>query len=184
MASNVYARFVARILRHNLPDLRHGVEVGVWEGMLSVCLLQTFPKLHLLMVDRYEICKTDRSRGRGIVSTATSQDVFLAAMTKAIVDTLPFKKRRSLLVADSVQASKWVENGSMDFVFLDADHSRKGVRKDLVAWYPKIRSGGIFCGHDYGGKHPGVACSVDRFVADNGLKLNVRKNVRIWWTKV
>ena len=34
------------------------------------------------------------------------------------------------------------------FVFIDADHSYEGVKRDIVAWHPKITPGGVIAGHD------------------------------------
>jgi hypothetical protein len=50
---------------------------------------------------------------------------------------------------DSVEAAKTYEDGSLDFVFIDADHTYEAVKKDIEAWLPKMKSGGIFAGHDY-----------------------------------
>lgn len=54
-------------------------------------------------------------------------------------------------------------NESLDAIFIDGDHSHKGVKKDLDLWYPKIKIGGLVSGHDYiwGGK--GVKPIVDFF---------------------
>lgn len=49
----------------------------------------------------------------------------------------------------TVRAAKSVKDGSLDFVFLDADHSYDAVKMDIQAWLPKIRVGGIFIGHDW-----------------------------------
>jgi predicted O-methyltransferase YrrM len=38
---------------------------------------------------------------------------------------------------------------SLDFVFIDSDHSYEGIKADLQAWYPKMRKGGHIAGHDY-----------------------------------
>jgi predicted O-methyltransferase YrrM len=37
----------------------------------------------------------------------------------------------------------------VDFVFIDADHEYDSVVKDINAWLPKIKQGGIISGHDY-----------------------------------
>ena len=39
-------------------------------------------------------------------------------------------------------------NHQVDFVFVDADHSTEGVLRDLTAWAPKVRPGGLIVGHD------------------------------------
>jgi hypothetical protein len=60
-----------------------------------------------------------------------------------------------------------------DWVFLDANHSYDAVKKDLIAWFPKIKSGGIFSGHDYTlHKWIGVKPAVDEFMEENGLELS------------
>lgn len=45
-------------------------------------------------------------------------------------------------------ANKFMDE-SVDFVFVDADHQYESVKKDIMAWYPKIKHGGIIAGHDY-----------------------------------
>ena len=48
----------------------------------------------------------------------------------------------------SVEASKLYENESLDFVFIDACHEYSCVKEDIIAWYPKIKKGGVLAGHD------------------------------------
>jgi predicted O-methyltransferase YrrM len=45
-------------------------------------------------------------------------------------------------------ATKYAD-GSLDWVFIDADHAYESVVKDLDAWLPKVRKGGIIAGHDF-----------------------------------
>ena len=41
------------------------------------------------------------------------------------------------------------DNASLDFCFIDADHAYESVSKDIDAWRPKVKRGGILAGHDY-----------------------------------
>jgi len=38
---------------------------------------------------------------------------------------------------------------SVDLVWIDGDHSPDQILKDIKNYYPKVRKGGIFGGHDY-----------------------------------
>lgn len=67
---------------------------------------------------------------------------------------------------------KWNDN-TFQMIFIDAAHDYESVKADLNNFYPKLRPGGIFAGHDYGEKSCGVGQAVDEFVKENNLKLDV-----------
>ncbi|MBA0085864.1 MAG: class I SAM-dependent methyltransferase [Acidobacteria bacterium Pan2503] len=50
---------------------------------------------------------------------------------------------------------------SVDAVFIDADHEYESVCKDIDAWLPKVKPGGIIAGHDYTPELPGVIRAVN-----------------------
>jgi len=58
-------------------------------------------------------------------------------------------KRVHPLQMGSTTASDLFEDSSLDFVYIDADHSYAAVKSDLEAWYPKLKTNGILSGHDY-----------------------------------
>lgn len=68
------------------------------------------------------------------------------AMVQDIEKTWPdrFDMRRM----DTSAAAKTLEDGELDFVFIDADHSYEGVKTDIEMWTPKVRKGGMIVGHD------------------------------------
>jgi len=50
----------------------------------------------------------------------------------------------------------------IDMVYIDANHLYEFVKEDILRWLPKIVSGGIISGHDYGfSPCPGVKKAVD-----------------------
>ena len=48
----------------------------------------------------------------------------------------------------SKQFASSINDKYLDFIFIDGDHSYAGVLQDLVMYWPKIKDGGIFAGHD------------------------------------
>ena len=64
--------------------------------------------------------------------------------------------------------------GSLDFVFIDGNHSYEFVREDIASWFPIIKRNGLFSGHDYGNEEfPGVKRAVDEFARSKGLRVKV-----------
>ena len=49
----------------------------------------------------------------------------------------------------SVTAATLFPDGYFDMVYIDASHFYEEVLKDIRAWKPKVRPGGILGGHDY-----------------------------------
>jgi hypothetical protein len=70
----------------------------------------------------------------------------------------------TLIVSDSAKAARLFADSSVHMVFLDAAHDEGSVSRDLAAWHPKVKAGGLFAGHDYREEDgfPGVKRAVDR----------------------
>lgn len=100
-----------------------GVEIGVREGFYSECLLGS---------------KIEKLYGVDIKATNSSQKLH---------DTN--YPRYELIIKSSVQASKDFKDDFFDFIHIDADHRYDAVRRDLEAWWPKLKVGGAFTGDDF-----------------------------------
>lgn len=127
-----------------------GAEIGVWTGKTSRRLLASLPMLTLIMVDRWTPPPEGDSYHEGSTMMAKVdakgyQDTYREAMVKI----MPWKARARVMVMSSVDAASEVKNGTLDFVFFDGDHSYAGVTADLQAWTPKVKPGGLLCGHDW-----------------------------------
>lgn len=139
-----------------------GAEIGVFGGALSKRLLQR-PDLNLWMIDSWEGDGAAYRDKRDWHATL-SQDQQDAYYWAAVSGTGAMRDRRRILRRRSLDAVKEFTDGSLDFVFLDADHSGEALAADLEAWKPKIKSGGLICGHDYGNPlFPEVAPAVLEF---------------------
>ena len=83
--------------------------------------------------------------------------------------------RVQFILKPSVEAAKDFKDNSLDFVYIDACHSYQAVMEDLNAWYPKVKIGGIICGHDFRPSdleiHEGVAQAVTDFFSSLNIEL-------------
>ncbi len=52
---------------------------------------------------------------------------------------------------------------SLDYLFLDGDHSYEGVRRDFEMYAPLVRSGGLIALHDIAMHYRDAECQVDKF---------------------
>jgi hypothetical protein len=60
-----------------------------------------------------------------------------------------FEGRTEFIRAMSVEAAPKIPDNSLDFVYIDGDHSLEGIYTDLYAWIHKVKKGGMLAGHDY-----------------------------------
>jgi len=159
-----------------------GVEVGVFAGDMSRALLRMNPDLHLTMVDSWE--------GDGAAYTGDSGDFHAGLPLTAQEDyyrlaaerTEFAKARRAIIRKRSVDAARDIPDGSLDFVFIDADHSYSGCVADIAAWTPKLKPGGLLSGHDY--DNPDFEkFGVKRAVDELGLETELGDNLT-WFIRL
>jgi len=63
-------------------------------------------------------------------------------------------------------------NNHFDFIYIDANHQKEFVLRDIEISIPKLKRGGIICGHDYIHEEPkdhGVRGAVDEFFKDSDV---------------
>ena len=96
----------------------------------------------------------------------------------------PYKDRCELIRKKSVDAARDFLDDSLDFVYIDGEHTYEAVRGDLNAWYPKIRLGGVIIGDDYTERFAGLRRATDEFVLQRGLQLDLRSGGKYVIVKV
>jgi len=98
-----------------------------------------------------------------------------------------------LMRMDSIKASEIIANESLDLVFIDCQHEYEYVKKDIKAWLPKVKKGGIISGHDYNPKElyvpgfNGVGRAVNEEIEEINLEHDDAEpdgNNNVWWKKV
>jgi predicted O-methyltransferase YrrM len=61
----------------------------------------------------------------------------------------------------SLEASEMFEDGSLDLVYIDAEHTYKAMKQDIQLWLPKLKPTGFFTGHDYQTLFQGVMNAIN-----------------------
>ena len=60
-----------------------------------------------------------------------------------------FGKRAIFIRERGKDAHSKFDDASLDWIFIDGDHTLKGIFADLWNYWSKVKSGGLVCGHDY-----------------------------------
>lgn len=151
-----------------------GAEVGCRSGKTSSILLQYAPLLTLYCVDLWEYKPEVLSSNPGTEYATWDFETIKKEFDLAI---RPYKKRAVVLQGVSWEMAERVDDGSLDFVFIDADHGYESVKKDIAAWAPKLKPGGLLSGHDI--HTEGVLRAVKELVP-NYIKVGVGN---VWFYK-
>jgi predicted O-methyltransferase YrrM len=155
----------SQVLLDLLGDRRRplcGAEIGVFEGFTSAVLLRELPRLRLWMVDTWAAPQPGERYWQDPYMRGVPQPQMDLALHKALEATDFARDRRVVMIADLAAAAAGMADGTLDFVFCDADHSAEGTLEAIETWWPKLRPGGLLAGHDldYPG-FPGVREAVE-----------------------
>ena len=94
----------------------------------------------------------------------------------------PYMDKIELLEMDATVAASHIPDQSLDYIFIDGDHSYSAVVRDLDNYWDKVRTGGIFAGHDW--NLPAVNQAVNEFRQKNNITSEIRftqSNVWFWY---
>jgi hypothetical protein len=119
-----------------------GVEVGVCLAHTTEAFAKGIKNLKkLYAVDNYPTFVdwdgSDWNQDRQDLMKKAAQEKMLA-----------HKDKVEFLHISSEEFVKTIEDESLDFIFIDGDHSFEAALKDFQNYYPKVKKGGIFGGHD------------------------------------
>lgn len=150
-----------------------GVEIGVNEGENAFNILTTMNIKKLYLIDPYIPYNED-----GKIMDFTDSE---KRMRKLLAS---HHKNIKIIKDTSKNAVNEIPDNSVDFVYIDGNHSYEYVKEDLELYYPKLKSGGIMGGHDFSTETLGVVKAVIEFMEKNHIKkLDGRKHSteRDWW---
>jgi predicted O-methyltransferase YrrM len=120
-----------------------GAELGVHLGTTSEYLLKHFPDLSLVGVDFFGYPPHE------VFGPARPSAVHEEKRAKVEAIYAQYGTRARLIAKPTHEAAAEVAAGSLDFIFVDADHRYESVKDDIARWMPKLKPSGWMIGHDY-----------------------------------
>ena len=140
-----------------LPENAIGVELGVAKGAFSKRMLESERFSSFISIDRW-----DGDRGHGLEELQSMLEI-AKVFPKSIVQKASF----DVAVRDYA-------DGYFDFIYVDGyAHTGQEHGNTLYQWWPKLKQGGIFAGHDYCSCWLPTLHMVNEFCATNNLELHV-----------
>lgn len=159
-----------RFLNYKNPYRPICFEIGVLYGDFSQKIIDLIKPVALMLVDPFNISKECYDKGLDYLPTAYSnQENFVRVSNR-------FKYLMSLnrvyIWRDySYNIVNRISN-NLDFVYHDASHLYKDLKRDLNDWLPKMEKQGLVAGHDYGNElFPGVKQAVDEFCKEHNFEM-------------
>ena len=150
-------------LLDKLPKCSIGAEIGVDKGDYSELIIKKVNPSLLYLIDPWVHMLNSEETQHG-----HSQNYEL------VKKKFKNKKNVKILKMSSKEASFVIPDGSLDWVYIDGDHSYQGCLDDLETYSKKIKDNGFICGHDIVVKKKkgfGVNKAVDTFIKDTGFYL-------------
>lgn len=161
---------------NSYPDGSHFVEVGSWMGKSACYMAELLKKSNRrIKFDCVDIWDDNSSEPAYSLAIETGRkagktliDIFKDNLSRyGVLDLVnPIKM-------SSVSAAKKYKNTSVDMIFIDAAHDYESVKNDLKAWWPKLKSGGTFAGHDWHYSQDGVQRAVKEFCQLHNLPIRI-----------
>lgn len=118
-----------------------GCEIGVCHGFTTEYILKNVPNIKkIYAVDHYpSFVDWDGTR-----ITAERQE----ETKKRCKERLKNFSSVEYAYEDSSNFVKNIEDDTLDFVFVDGDHRYEATLNDIKNYWPKVKVGGLFAGHD------------------------------------
>jgi len=164
-----YQRSLVKLINKYTPNPKYGAEIGVYKGDTSNVLKREFPKCRFMFVDPWKEWEEDSiyyrmDRRVGRFTQEEWDDIY----DQAVANICEFGNGNHIIFAGlSKEAIKHVDDGALDFCFIDANHHYQGVKSDIEFWQPKTRR--LLCGHDYGGVFTGVKQAVNEIFGEENI---------------
>ena len=133
--------WVKFIKQHDCNQL---AEVGVWKGEFAESILTNCNSIELYaMIDPWKNLN-DWNKPFNVSENEFS-DVYSEAMSR----TNFAKEKIQIYRERTISAAIKIDDESFDLVYIDGDHTLRGITIDLINMLPKVKTGGFLCGDDF-----------------------------------
>jgi hypothetical protein len=151
-----------------------GVEIGVQRGDNALTLVKELQFEQLCLVDIWQDYEYTKKFGKGL-SRANFRKYY-----PIVVKRFGNRSDVNIIREASIEVSKKFSDNYFDFIYIDACHSYEAVKADIKSWFPKIKFGGVFGGHDYNIEiYPGLVQAINEFISENNF--NLFQEELDWW---
>jgi hypothetical protein len=153
-----------------------GLELGVARAETTYYLLENCPNIKMYFCVDPWLPYMDWN---GMITNQLIADMKLAALT----NLSHFPDRVIVVQENSADAEKGVPDDTLDFIFIDGDHSFEAAYFDITTYWPKVKKGGLFAGHDAGMRT--VDDALAKFRQENNITTPIRfcENQCWYWVK-
>jgi hypothetical protein len=125
-------------------EARCVAEIGVYRGAFAAQLLGRCPA-----IERYFMIDPWRPLERWNKPLNVSSAEFDECLSDAMATTEPHAAKRVVLRGTTLEVVDQIPDESLDFAYIDGDHTLRGIATDMLLIWPKIRDGGIIGGDDF-----------------------------------
>lgn len=138
-----------RSMLKSMPKEAVCVEIGVWRGEFSTILIEELSPKHLYLIDPWAV-QDDDAGGASLAGALDRgrMDQIHAQVASKFADQIA-AGQVSIIRDYSVPALGKFDDDTIDFAYVDGDHSFDGVLSDLDALFPKLKVGGVVMLDDY-----------------------------------
>ena len=137
--------FISLIKENIRPDMVVA-EVGVYSGDTFVHYLPTLKDINAksILIDWF--LGNEGASGPHAQGLCTHDQ--LLNIVKRKIREVECEDIVTIYDCDSLEAATKISDESIDICFIDADHRYEHIKKDIIAYLPKVKEGGFLCGHD------------------------------------
>lgn len=153
-----------------------GLEIGIEKGKNAQTMFEIIPNLKLFGIDPYKL--HPQASFAYHAAKRNWNDEYQKNCKKQCLKRMN-GRNFTLLEGFSEDMITKVEDNSLDFVYIDADHSYDFVMQDMILWGRKLKKGGIMSGHDYfpendkSGRRAKVTQAVNDYAKVHNIKFYV-----------